>query len=78
MFELIIQLHGGHSGGGGGGETIKQSAPTSNAAGSISAATNEQRQQYQELLRSAKGKNFTNKTKGMAMENSIKKALLGE
>lgn len=76
MFELILQLHGG--GSGGGGSTIKQSAPTSNAAASVSSATNQERQKYQELLRSAKGKNFTNKTQGMAMDNSIKKALLGE
>lgn len=77
MFELILQLHGGGH-GGGGGPTIKQSAPVSNAAASVSSATNEERQKYQELLRNAKGKNFTNKTQGMAMENSVKKALLGE
>ena len=75
MFELILQLHGG---GRGGGASVKQSAPTSNAAASISGATNQERQKYQELLRSAKGKNFTNKTQGTAMDNSIKKALLGE
>lgn len=75
MFELNIQLHGG---GGGGGTQIKQSAPGSNAAATISGATNQQRQQYQELLRSARGKNYTNKTQGMAIDNSIKKALLGE
>ena len=76
MFDLILQLHGG--GGGGGGTTVKQSAPVSNAAASVSAATNQERQKYQELLRSAKGKNYTNKTKGVAMDSSIKKALLGE
>lgn len=75
MFELIMQLHGGS---GGGGSSIKQSAPTSNAAASVASATNQERQKYQELLRSAKGKNFTNKTQGMAMESSVKKALLGE
>lgn len=75
MFELIIQLHGGS---GGGGTQIKQSAPGSSAAATISGATEQQRQQYQELLRNAKGKNFTDKTQGSAMENSIKKALLGE
>lgn len=77
MREIILQLHGGHGGGGGGG-AVKQSAPMSNASASIAAATNQERQKYQEQLRNAKGRNFTNKTQGMAMEQTVKKALLGD
>lgn len=78
MFEMILQLHGGGSKKSSGGETIKQSAPMSNAAASVSAATNEERQKLREQLSVARGRNYTNKTQGMALENSIKKALLGE
>lgn len=74
--EIMLQLHGG--GGGSDAPSVKQSAPMSSAAASVSAATAGERQRYQDLLRSARGRNYTNKTQGMGMENSIKKALLGE
>ena len=71
MFEIIMQLHGG---GGGKAPTIKQSAPGSQAAATIESATDGDRQRYQELLRSAKGKRYTNLAGG-----EIEKALkLGE
>lgn len=70
MFEIIMQLHGGSP----KGTTIKQSAPGSQAAATIANATDQQRQEYQKLLRSARGKRYTNQAGG-----EIEKALkLGE
>lgn len=70
MFEIIMQLHGG----GPKATTIKQSAPGSQAAAAIDNATADQRLNYQRLLRSAKGRRYTNQAGG-----EIEKALkLGE
>lgn len=74
MLEIILQLHGGS---GGGGTQIKSNAPGSNAAATISNATDQQRQQLREQLSAARGKQYTNKTQGLGYD-SIKKALLGE
>jgi len=60
MFEIIMQLHGGH-GGGGSSTEVKQSAPASSAGSSsrISSATETERQKYQEMLAKARGKKST-------------------
>ena len=75
MFEIIMQLHGGSK---IGGPTVKQSAPGSQAAATISDATDQQRQTLREQLSKARGRNYTDKTQGLGMQDNIKKALLGE
>lgn len=74
MFEIIMQLHGG----GSKGPTIKSSAPGAVASATIDNATSEQRQKYREQLMNQKGRNFTNKTGGASLTDSIKKSILGE
>lgn len=74
--EINMQLHGG--GGGGGGTQVKQSAPGSQSAATIDSATEGQRESLREKLSKAKGRNYTNKTGGMSLGDTIKKALLGE
>ncbi len=68
----------GKSGGGGSqAQVIKQSAPGSTQAATIDNATEGEREALREKLNKAKGRNFTNKTGGLAAE-TMKKALLGE
>lgn len=75
--ELILQLHGGGH-GGGGGSTVKQSAPGSTAAATIESATDGERQSLREKLSKAKGRRYTDKTGGTSLEETLKKALIGE
>ncbi len=77
MHKIIMQLHGG-GGGGGSVDPIKQSAPGSTAAATIDNATEGERQSLFEKLSKARGRNYTNKTGGQIISDSVKKMLLGE
>ena len=74
MFEIIMQLHGGKP----KGPAVKASAPGAVASATIDNATSEQRQKYREQLMNQRGRNYTNKTGGVSLTDSIKKSFLGE
>ena len=76
MFEIIMQLHGGSK--GGNVPAVKANAPGAVAGATIDNATSEQRQKYREQLMNQKGRNYTNKTGGASLTDSIKKSFLGE
>lgn len=75
MFNIIMQLHGGSK---SSGPAIKSNAPGAVASATIDNATSEQRQKYREQLMNQKGRNYTNKTGGASLTDSVKKSILGE
>ena len=76
MWEIKMQLHGGHS---GGGSSVKQSAPGSSAVATVDNATEGERANLRDRMSKARGRRFTDKTAGaVGMADQIKKALLGE
>ncbi|MBR4908813.1 MAG: hypothetical protein IKZ43_07370 [Acidaminococcaceae bacterium] len=77
MWEIVLQLHGGHS--SGGGSSVKQSAPGSSAVATVDNATESERANLRDRLAKAKGRRYTNQTGGVVgVADQIKKALLGE
>jgi len=74
MFEIIMQLHGGS---GGGGTQVKQSAPGSSAAATISSATDGQRQALREQLLNRKNR-ASNNYVGSAIQKALKIGQTGE
>lgn len=75
MFEIVLQLHGGHS--GGSADQIKKSAPGATSVATIDQATAEERAKTKEALLSGYNRNKTNKTQGTALDE-YKKRFLGE